>query len=233
MNKKIIFGVAFGMMACAAFGANNWWDMPTICTIDDTRCYPGIRQGLDDSLDTGWDVSGGCRGKKYICASALVGDYDEPVALERAQITSANVRITDFDTNVLVTTDNCYGARKAKNGGAMVSVGGNYVRVWCRDILSNPTEILSNGEITVGAQPTCAALANDGYAAILNDKCYGKYYDPSKYAIECNGENPMLVLLNGAVYNPGGRGMSQSDANSAFGTMVSASARQREIYFNK
>lgn len=234
MSKKIISIIVFGMVCTGAFGATDWWNHPTICTIDETRCYGATTPGLDDSLETGWDVSGGCRGKKYICTNALTIDATEPVAMERADITSGNKVISDFDTTVYVSGDNCYGARRSRNGGTMVSVNGNYVRVWCNGVLSNPDEQLTFGEITVGNQPTCSELAADGYAPILNGKCYGKYYNPNSYAITCDGETPKLTILNGATdYNPNGNGVTESDATAIFKSMVSTSTNRRNIYFNK
>lgn len=231
--KKIIPLFIFGIISGAAFGATDWWNRDTICTIDETRCYNAQTPGIDFSFETGWDVSGGCRGKKYICPNALTAGGYDPVAMERAAIANGTGIIADFDTSVYVANNNCYGARKSKNGGAMVSVNGEYVRVWCNGILSNPTEELQYGEITNGAQPTCTALAADNFAAVLNGKCYGKYYNPDNYAIDCNGEVPVLILLNGANYNPTGRGITQSDANSTFGSMVTTSAGQRGIHFNR
>ena len=233
MKIKIIPLFLVTLISGNAFGITDWWNRETICTVDETRCYNASTLGIDFSFETGWDVSGACRGKKYICPNALTSGGDEPVAMERAAIASGTGIISDFDTNVYVATDNCYGARKSTNGGAMVSLNGNYVRVWCRGILSNPTEELPYGEITAGTQPTCSSLAADNYAAILNGKCYGKLYNPDNYAIECNGDVPMLVLLNGANYNPSGRGMTASDANSTFNSMVTTSAGQRGIHFNR
>ncbi len=233
MKLKIFSILTLCMLSNGAFAAVDWWNHDTICTIDETRCYNASMPGLDTTWETGWDVSGGCRGKKYICGNALTTPQNAPVAMERAIINAGTGIKPDFDTTVYLNGENCYGARKSKNGGAMVLLNGNFVRVWCNGVLSNPTEELQYGEITSGAQPTCSALAADNYAAILNGKCYGKYYDPNNYAIECNGDTPMLVLLNGANYNPSGRGMGQSDANALFGSMVATSATQRGVHFNK
>lgn len=213
----------------AAFGITDWWNQDTICTIDETRCYRTLSTGISDD----WDTTSGCRGMKYICPNALTSNFDEPIAMERTTIARGTGISPDFDTDVYVSGENCYGARKSKNSGTMVSVNGNYVRVWCNGVLSNPTETLQYGEITTGPQPNCATLANDNYAAILNGKCYGKYYDPASYAIECNGDTPALILLNGANYNPSGRGLTTTDASSTFNAMVSTSATQRGIYFNR
>ena len=230
---RIIPFIMFGMLCTNAFGATDWWNQETICAIDDTMCYAKSTLGIDASLESGWDVSGGCRGMKYICPDALTSGGDVARTMERSAIASGSGIIRDFDTDVYVASENCYGARKSKNGGTMVSAGGNYVRVWCNGILSNPTSELPNGEITTGAQPTCAMLAADGIAAVLNGKCYGKQYNPNNYAIDCDGESPILVLLNGANYDPNGRGMAQSEANSIFGSMFSTSERQRGVYFNR
>ncbi len=231
--KKILSIFTLCMVSSTAFGITDWWNRDTICTIDETRCYNASIAGVDFSFDTGWDISGGCRGKKYICANALTTGATERTAMERADINAGTNINSDFDTNTYVSGEDCYGARKSKNGGAMVMLNGDYVRVWCNGILSSPTEELGYGEITNGTQPTCSNLAQDNFAAILNGKCYGKYYNPDNYAIDCNGDVPMLILLNGANYNPGGRGMNQADANALFGSMVTTSAGQRGIHFNK
>lgn len=230
MRIKIISLIVLGIVPTFAHAAttfDKWWEHDTICTIDETRCYRTLTAGIDEE----WDTNGACRGRKYICANALTAGGDEPRAMTRAEIAAGTGIISDFDVNVYV--DNCYGARKSKNGGTMVSLNGDFVRVWCPNILSNPTEQLQYGEITNGTQPTCASLAGDNIAAILNGKCYGKQYPTTNYAIECNGEIPKLILLNGANYNPAGRGLTSSDASSAFNSMVSTSATQRGIHFNR
>ena len=214
---------------------DKWWERErnggTICQIDETLCYRTLTAGIDEE----WDSNGACRGRKYICANALTSGGNEPVAMERATISAGTDILSDFDTNVYVANENCYGARKIKNDGSMVSVDGNYVRVWCNGILENPAdETLPNGgQFTTGPQPTCTELAEQNIAAILNGKCYGKRYNSANYAINCNGDAPQLILLNGANYNPTGRGLTSSDASSAFNSMVSTSATQRGIYFNR
>ena len=222
-------------IAQAATTFDKWWERElqggTICQIDETRCYT-TSNGIDMEQ---WDALAGCRGMKYICPNALTADADEPVAMERAIIAARTGILSDFDTNIYVANDNCYGARRTKNDGSMVSVNGNYVRVWCNGILENPAEetLPNGGQFTTGTQPTCAELAEQNIAAILNGKCYGKRYNSASYAINCNENAPQLVLLNGANYNPTGRGLTSSDASSAFNSMVSTSAAQRGIYFNR
>ena len=90
MNIRIIPLVTLCLMCGTAFGATNWWDQATICTVDETRCYNANTLGVDFSFETGWDVSGGCRGKKYICGNALTAGGDEPVAMERSDIQAYN-----------------------------------------------------------------------------------------------------------------------------------------------
>ena len=233
MRLQFVSVILFGMLSNVAMGAVQWWNMDTVCQIDNTPCYTGISAGIDSSLETGWDVSGMCRGKKYICADALTNS-DEAIAMERADISRGTGISSDFDTNVYVSGENCYGARKTRDGGTSALVNGRYARVWCNGVLGNPTAQLSNGEITTGAEPTCKTLAMDGYAAVLNGKCYGKYYDLEKYVIECDDEKPSLVILNGADYNPVGRsGVTMSSANAVFNTMIKSASSQRTKYFPK
>ena len=231
MKLQFVSWILFGTLSNVAFGAVQWWNMDTICQIDNTPCYSGLSAGIDASLETGWDESGACRGKKYICGDALINS-DENITMERADIARGTGISSDFDTTVYVAEEDCYGARKTRDSGTSAMVNGRYARVWCNGVLTNPTEQLANGEITTGPEPTCEALARDGYAAVLNGKCYGKYYIPEQYVIECNGETPSLILLNGADYNPNGRtSVTVSSVNALFGTMVTSAASQRAKYF--
>ena len=229
MRIKIIPLFILCIAPMTAFGITDWWNQDTICAIDETRCYRTLTAGISDD----WDTTSGCRGMKYICSNALTSNFDEPIAMERTTIARGTGISTDFDTDVYVSGEDCYGARKSKNGGTMVSVNGVYVRVWCNGVLSNSTETLQDGQITTDPQPTCSTLAANNYAAILNGKCYGKYFDPNIYTIECDGDTPKLTLLNGANYNPSGRGLTATDASSTFNSMVSTSATQRGIHFNR
>ena len=229
MKKQ--FAILFvGCTACGtAFGATlDWWNRPTICTINDAMCYAKNTRGVDDE----WDVSGNCRGRKFICATALSGNASEPIAMNRDKIISGNGINSDFDTSVYVTAEDCYGARKTSQNGALVMMNGEYVRVWCNGILSNPTETVANGEI--GPAPTCRELADMNYVATLNGNCYGKRYDPSKYSIDCDGENPVIIVLNGAQYNPDiNNFITPFVINARFGAMQTSAATQRSIHFPK
>ena len=103
----------------------------------------------------------------------------------------------------------------------MASVNGQMVRVWCAGILANADETIETGEITYGTQPNCATLAADGYVAVQNGKCFGKYYEPARYYIQCDGETPSLVVLNGANYETGNTSYpaTQADADAIFNRM--------------
>ena len=219
-----------GCTACGtAFGAAfDWWLRPTICATNDSLCYAKNTHGVDNE----WDISGNCRGKKYICADALVGGT-EPVAMERAEILRGTGINPDFDTDVLV--GDCYGARKTSQNGAMVLMNGQYAKVWCDGILSNPTDDeLANGEISAGAEPNCAELAANNYVATLNGNCYGKRYDPSKYAIDCDGNTPVIIVLNGAQYTQGiDNYITPFVVNARFSAMQTSASTQRSIHFPK
>ena len=221
----VISGTAFGSVF-------DWWTMDTICQIDNTECYAGLSAGLDSSEETGWDEASSCRGKKYICADALT-DGNDRITKTKSDIERGIGIDPDFDTNVYVASDDCYGARRTRDGGTSVLVNGRYAKVWCNGVLSNPTEFLPNGEITSGVQPTCSSLAYDGYVAVLNGRCYGKYYNPENYTIECDGETPTLIVLNGANYMPGRQAtMTVSAANTLFGKMTTSANLHRTAHFN-
>ena len=230
MKKQ--FAILF--IGCTAYGTafgaatDFWWMQDTICAVNDARCYGATTAGLDDE----WDTSGNCRGRKFICVAALIGNANEPVAMDRTDIARGNGISSDFDTNVYVAAEDCYGARKTSQNGAMVLINGEYVRVWCNGILSNPTETVASGEI--GPAPTCRELAEMNYVATLNGNCYGKMYDPSKYSIDCDGENPVIIVLNGAQYNPDVNNfITPFVMNARFSAMQASAATQRSIHFPK
>lgn len=229
MKKQ--FAILFiGCTTCGtAFGATlDWWLQPTICTISDSLCYAKSTRGVDNE----WDISGNCRGRKFICAAALSGNASEPIAMERDDIIHGNGIKSDFDTGVYVAAEDCYGARKTSQNGALVMMNGEYAQVWCNGILSNPAETVANGEI--GPAPTCRELADMNYVATLNGNCYGKRYDPSKYSIDCDGENPVIIVLNGAQYNPDVNNfITPFVINARFGAMQTSAATQRSIHFPK
>ena len=143
----------------------------------------------------------------------------------------------DFDTDEL--NGDCFGVRRTTSNGAMASVGDEYVPVWCNTVplYADEIEQLPNGKIvTSGAQPTCAELALDGYVAIQVGKCYGKYYDPYKYYIQCGTGDLLperIIVLNGADYTmPSGDAPVDIDAaNDIFDKMESVSQTQRSKYF--
>lgn len=232
MKKTLLISAICSSLCITAMGASiPWWEQPTVCKLDPTDCYPSMGAGYDSEL---WDSDTECWGMKLICPEALVnGDYT-PVAMSRNAISKGTNINKDFDTNVL--NGDCFGVRKTSGNGAMASVNGEYVRVWCNGILDNVDEYLENGEITYGTQPTCEDLAKYGYVATVNDKCYGKYYDMSKYYIECNGSDILperIIVLNGADYTASSANAptDESTASKLFDSMESISASQRKIYF--
>ena len=232
MKKTLLISLFCSITAFDVMGAAiPWWEQPTVCKLDPTDCYPTMGAGYDSEL---WDSDTGCWGMKMICPEALVsGDY-APVAMSRNDISKGTNINKDFDTDVL--NGDCFGVRKTSGNGAMASVNGEYVRVWCNGILDDVDEYLENGEITYGAQPTCEDLAKYGYVATVNDKCYGKYYDMSKYYIDCNGTDLLperIIVLNGADYtaSSGNAPADESAASKLFDSMESISKTQRDIYF--
>ena len=231
MKKTFAFSIYCLMFSPVAFAATPWWQQPTVCRLDPTDCYSKMGAGYDAEL---WDSTSQCWGMKLICPDALVAEEYQPVAIGRTEIASGNKIKEDFDPDIL--NGDCFGVRKTTSNGTMASVNGEYVRVWCNGILDNADEYLPNGEITYGAQPTCSDLAEYGYIAVENNRCYGKYYDMAKYYIECNGDDIMpsrLIVLNGADYtmSSGNAPADKDAANDIFDKMESVSETQREKYF--
>jgi hypothetical protein len=143
----------------------------------------------------------------------------------------------DYDTDILSLDGECFGRRKTNNGGAMVSVNGKYVNVYCPGILNNPDEVIENGEIMHNKQPTCSDLAKNGYIAVENGDCYGKYYDSAKYFIECGTDllPKRLIVLNGADYNAPAYGTpaTMDEARQKFDKMYTTSKNQHNKFFKE
>lgn len=232
MKKLFFISFISGIWIAGANAATlQWWQQPTICRASSVTCYPSMGTGYDYEL---WDKDSNCRGMKLICPDALVNGGDEPVAISKSKLPAdAKTIKADFDTTVLV--DGCFGARRAQNSGAQVSVNGKFVNVFCRGVLRTPDEVVATGEITLGAQPTCQELADDGYAAVVNGKCYGKYYDPAEYYIECGTAitPTRLVVLNGADYMAASKNTpsTKAEADVIFKQMQETSSAQRAQYF--
>ena len=233
--KKLFFVSLLGMLAApAAFGATSstpWWLQPTICRISTTNCYVPMGAGYDAEL---WDTSANCRGMKLICPRALTAGGDEPVPMGKTDLSKGTGIKADFDVTALA--DGCFGARKTSANGTLASVNGKYINVYCRGVLDNPDEIVATGEITTGVQPTCGALAENGYAAVINGRCYGKYYNPNEYYIECGSDllPTRLIVLNGADYMAGASANTPSTTDAAkakFDSMHKVSQAQHEKYF--
>lgn len=236
-REQIMKKLFFASLLCGtavistAHAAAPWWQQPTICRLNPANCYSGMGAGFDSGM---WDAGANCWGLKLICPQALTTARSEPIAMGRNEIANGNGIRRDFDTNIL--NGDCFGMRKTVSNGSMASVNGDYVNVWCAGILDNPDETIGNGEITYGAQPTCAKLAENGYVGVLNGRCYGKYYNMNEYFIECTGTDLMpsrLIVLNGADYTAPSSGApaDKSAADAKFDKMESISKTQRAKYF--
>ncbi|MBQ4069929.1 MAG: hypothetical protein IJD52_00955 [Alphaproteobacteria bacterium] len=228
---KKIFTISVLSLMCVnmAHAATPWWEQPTICRLNPTDCYAGMGAGFDTEM---WDADDKCWGMKLICPQALKPTGTEPTAVSRSDI-SRNIGISsDYDTDLIGVDGDCFGRRKTTADGSLASVNGNYVNVWCNGILDDADEVLEYGEITYGAQPTCTQLAENGYVAVQNGRCYGKYYDSARYFIECSPEL-RLIVLNGADYNTptNGAPTTMDAAEKLFEQMYMVSKEHKEKYF--
>ena len=235
--KKLLLAV-LGITICgAAFASVPWWLQPTICQVNPAKCYAMSGAGFDSDL---WDSLSSCRGMKIICGEALVPQQFASKPMSKSAIAAGDGINVDFDLNVLSSGNDCFGVRKTVGGGGMVIVGGRQVRVWCAGILPSPDEQTQYGEITYGAEPTCPQLAAYGYVALLNSTCYGKYFDPNLYYIECAAGQLIperIVALNGAIVYTGVQGTSITypttlgAAETLFGSMQADAATRRGKHF--
>ena len=232
MKKIFLLSVIPLIYAMYANAATPWWQQPTVCRLNPTNCYSAMGVGFDSGL---WDTSANCWGLKMICPEALKEYSSIPVAMERSTLKKGDGINPDYDTDALSHDGECFGRRKSENNGAMVSVDGKFVNVYCPGILTTPDETFENGEIVHGTQPTCDKLATDGYVAVLNGNCYGKYYDSRDYYIDCGTAllPKRLIVLNGADYNAPAYGTpyTMTEARQKFDKMYSTSKTQHEKYF--
>ncbi|MBO4625650.1 MAG: hypothetical protein J5679_00025 [Alphaproteobacteria bacterium] len=248
MKKTFLFSIVSFLLFGGANAFTPWWDQDTICRINPSKCYPdmtgnGYFYNKYDSLS--WDDTSKCWGKKYICPQALKDTTaTERVAMDRTDISDSSlINTTDFDTTIL--NEDCFGVRKSRNGGAEVSVGGTFKKVWCDGVLGelgiNSADItaLENGEI-VTQDITCGALAAKGYIGKTptENKCYGKYYDEMEYRIECDASEPTLFVLNGADPDSVSSDptkqppQTESDAEALFTKMIQNASQRRTAMQN-
>lgn len=231
MKKTLLLTILSVIYFNSGANAADWWNQATVCKIDTTKCYNSMGAGFDAEM---WDMTGKCRGMKYICPNALIKQYDEPTLIGKSDINNKTIK-SDFDTNILGENGDCFGSRKTNANGTQVMVNGTYVNVYCHGILDNADEVLNNGEITYDEQPTCESLKSNGYIAVKNGKCFGKYLDESKYYIQCGDEllPERIIILNGADFTTTASApASTNDANKLFNTMYNTSKNQKEQYFN-
>lgn len=237
-NMKKIFAFMITatcyLLPAACMGATNWWLQPTICKPVSTKCWTESGAGIDATM---WDAASNCWGMKLICGEALVPSGFDSEPIPKSAINSGTGVNKDFDFTER-GTGACYGVRKTTNGGAMASVNGKSVKVWCRGVLPNPDETMPNGEITYGADPTCSELADYGYAGTLNGNCYGKKYNQNDYYIECADPNAPLpsriVELRGATgYRTGtSSGTGIANTTDLFNDMYNTSRAAHAEHFN-
>lgn len=223
------------------FGANaattttKWWQHDKICKLSTTNCYPNMGAGYEPGM---WDATGNCWGYKLICPDALTTGEKVATEMDKARIAKGDGISKDFDVNVL--GDGCFGVRKTSANGTLATVNGNDVYVWCRGVLSNYDETVATGEIITKSttpQPTCKSLADDGYVAVVNGRCYGKRFDTRDYYIDCGTEltPSRIYILNGADYIVSTKAtqMKQSDATALFEEMYKTSQTQHKEYFKE
>ena len=234
MIKPFLFSVFLVSLFGGANAVTPWWEQTTVCKISSSNCYPNMTLGYHFDIydSTSWDDISNCWGKKKICPEALQNsNASEPVALRITDINGTTINTTDFDVSVL--NGECFGARKTQDDGAKVFVNGVLVKVWCNDILSNPSdEYIENGQIVRSGtdEPSCTYLANRNYAGIKDGKCYGKYYDEEAYAIQCDNDEPVLIILNGATREP--NSITEEEASNLFNTMYGVAQSQHQSHFN-
>ena len=243
MKKLLCISICSLCAATASHAATiPWLERPTLCLINPANCYNNMTNGylIDMGNSETWDATSNCWGLKLICADALEkATGTDPVPMERADIAKKKNIRNDFDTDELSATGDCFGRRITSSDGSMAYVGNTYVPVWCSGILSDPDEFLENGEIEtdVNNQPKCEELAKMGYAAVDTGKCYGKYYDYSKYFIECGSkmQPDRIIVLNGADANAplNGAPATMADAEEIFESMYKTSTEQKKKYFEE
>ena len=234
--KKLISAFFIAGFSTCAFGAAEWWLMPTICQPDNAECYPGWTTPVIDVNE--WDVGAKCNGKKIVCDNAIKNPLFGP-ALSKAEISDSSIIDQDFDVGAAHPTNQCFGVRKTRNNGTEAKVGTEWRKVFCPGVLDDPDDVVTNGEIMLGTadQPTCESLADIGRIGVLNGQCYGKAgYFESDFHIECGGGLlPIkIVVLNGATINTAGANnpTTDEDANALFGIMIENAAEQQKLHSN-
>lgn len=231
MTYKILLFILSLISNGTAHADIPWWLRPTVCRISPTDCYTAMGAGFDTEM---WDATSSCWGMKYICADALTNS-NTATLMGRAEIARGTGINSDFDTNLLGIDGDCFGRRKTEQNGAIAIINGKPVKVWCNGILDNADEEVANGEISLTTQPTCQTLANNGYVGVINNNCYGKYFDDAKYYIDCSSglEPERIIILNNADYDADGTDapQTQSDADEHFEKMYNASKKQHTKYF--
>ena len=227
MKNIVSLLFVFGVISPAAAAPTiPWWERPTICQLSDESCWGAAAgQGINDE----WDDKAACKGKKIICANAIIGGASKNEAFSKSEISSAEKTgvgkiDSDFDVYILDSRekdDQCFGVRRTQNNGTSAKVSGapgGWVNVYCMEVPGNFDEELAGagehfpyGQIVTAPakpQPNCESLKGDGFMGILNGRCYGRDgYPDSDYFLECDSSKPSrllpttIVILNGADIN--------------------------------
>ncbi len=234
MKKLFILSLLSIPFMGNSHAALNWWEQPTVCRVNPSKCYSSMGAGYDIEE---WDKESDCRGKKIICGAALEPASDDNWPLSKTDIRNMNGINPDFNIDVL--NGDCFGARRTISNGLQAIYKDNTIDVYCPDILEaiydyKHIENVETGSILVrDAQPKCSELAESGYARVKNGRCYGKRYSESEYYIDCsrgNDSDARLIILNGADYTePMGKNpLTFEDANALFDEMASIASQLRK-----
>lgn len=233
MNKFFIISLLALIYTDAAISA-PWWEQLTVCRMDTTQCYTAMGAGFDAEM---WDADAKCRGMKYICPDALVKKTTSATLISRNDIDNNNIIKSDYDTSLLSEYGDCFGRRKTNKSGNQVMVNGKYVNVYCNGVLNKSDETLANGEIVYDTQPTCETLKKNGFIAVENGKCFGKYYEESEQYIQCGKDlkPEQIIVLNGATISTTtiNAPKTSTEAEKTFKEMQSVSKVQKKQYFKK
>lgn len=212
--------------------ALNWWDQPTVCRANPSKCYNTMGAGYNADE---WDSDADCRGKKIICGTALKPASNDNWAFSKKDIRDMNGINSDFNINIL--NGDCFGSRKTISNGLQAIYNNEPIDVYCAGVLENIydydyIERVETGSILARTnQPKCSELAEYGYARAKNGNCYGKKYPTTKYYIDCASANDTrLIVLNGANYTePMGNNPRTLDAaEELFKQMIATAKELRE-----
>ena len=234
MKKAFLLSFLLIPFMGSSQAALNWWEQPTVCRANPSKCYATMGAGYDTEE---WDKDADCRGKKIICGAALKPTSDDNWALSKTDIRKMNGINPDFNIDIL--NGDCFGARRTISNGLQAIYNDEAIDVYCPDILETIydykyIENVETGSIlTRATQPTCKDLAEYGYARVKNSRCYGKRYSESEYYIDCSrgtNSDARLIILNGADYSApmGNNPRTMTEASETFDEMIELAQKLRQ-----